>query len=40
MSGILKDHRFWIGVGAGIFVWPMVSAKVPALANMRAKIPA
>lgn len=38
--GILKDHRFWIGVGAGVFVAPAIMARVPALAGLRAKIPA
>jgi hypothetical protein len=38
--GILKDKRFWLGVGVGVFVMPMVMAKVPALGNLRAKIPA
>lgn len=38
--GILKDKRFWIGVGAGVFIAPAVMARVPALSNLRAKIPA
>lgn len=40
MSGILKDKRFWIGVGVGTFVVPAVLTRVPALASIKAKIPA
>jgi hypothetical protein len=37
---MLRDKRFWIGVGVGVFVFPMVSARVPALASLRAHVPA
>lgn len=28
MPGIVKDHRFWIGIGVGFFVGPMVAKTV------------